>query len=120
MEAVLRDTQRLDRRVTGHRGWNRGQRRDRDVFKLVGDDVAVGRQARNGGRIVEGAGDDGRNLAAGRIRARVEEAEAERERVAGQRQHAPELAGSDDPDLHAPAGLRGSGVASTCSVWAAR
>ena len=71
----------------------------------------------NNSRFGELAFEDGRHLAAGRARVTVEKQEFESEWIAGQRHHAPELAGADDADGHcADPAFAGSGLASTLAV----
>jgi hypothetical protein len=118
VEPVLRDPQRLDRRMTGHRLRYPRERSDRHVLELVGDDVATVGETRDALRIVERAGDDRRDLTARGIGARIEEAEAERQRIAGDRQHAPELAGADDDLMYSQACV--GRALRACSVWAAQ
>src|SRR6185312_11151579 len=76
----------------------RADRLDRDVLELVRDDVGAGSQPSERGWVVERADDELPHLAGGRVRRRIEEAEAEPERQAGEPEHAAELTPADARD----------------------
>src|SRR5262249_25440758 len=116
-KAILRRRERFGRREHGHAGRQRPRRRDGNVLELVGDDVDPSRQL--GERsVVVGRRDDVPAEAIERRRGGIEEHEAVTQRVAGERQHATQLAAAEHPDVHLL--FLGSGSASTAAVWSAR
>lgn len=86
--------------IEGHRIGLRGQFEQRALVVVIGDQQLAQRP---------GAG----------IGGGIEKHEFVRPGQTGQRQHARQLAAADDADLHG-CGARGSGSASTRSVWAVR
>ena len=113
-QAVLRGGQRAQRRRDARllAAQRLAQRLDRDVLPVEADHPAAPRELGEQRRIGEFADERGRELRRRRVGAAVEEEEVQPQRIAGQGQHAAQLAGADDADRHLGA-VRGSGWAST-------
>ncbi|MFO0739403.1 MAG: hypothetical protein U0270_26130 [Labilithrix sp.] len=137
VDAVLADLERVRRREYRHELVEEAGRADGDVLELVGHDVALARELAEALLVVVRADAQVPDVPGGRLRARVEEHEALAERVAGERDHPPELSPAEDPDRHprrpesgvviepgadsaASGGRRGSGRSSTVWVWLSR
>ena len=115
-EPVLRDLERGVGREHGSATTERVGHRCRDVLELVGHDVGAGGQLGQGIGVVVRRDDERRQMPRGRVGVRVEEPEAQTERVAGEGEHAPKLTTAEDRDVHASSA--GSGWARTVSVCA--
>ena len=119
-QPVLRRAECRDRRQKRFRCRDFCDGFDGHVLDVECDYVDFARQLRELAAVVECAVDDAAHLRAGRVRALVEEHEAQSERIARQRQHATELARTDDADPHVCGVRLGSGWASTPAVCSER
>src|SRR5690606_38501355 len=96
---------------------------DRHVLPIEGHDPRAACEFAQQARIGELADQDRRDLATGGVGGAIEETEIESERIAREREHAAELACTDDADGHVGAAgpwPRGSPFSSTLAVWRAR
>ena len=90
-EPILRCLKRGGRRKHGHVLGQRARRRHRHILELVGHHIQPGGELLQRCRIVVAARLVLGKLPSRRIGGRVEQAEAQPERIASQRQHAPKL-----------------------------
>src|SRR5690606_36713448 len=106
------------RRIEGLGGGDGRHGLDRHVLHVEGHHIHDRGELAQGSRVVEPAADELAGLGARRIAAGVQEGEEQAQWIAGQGQHASELAGPDDADVHA--GMEGFGCARTLAVCCAR
>ena len=126
-ETVLGDLEGRRRRKDGHAGGETVGGGHRHVLEFVGHGLQALGEAVEGRRVVVRSHDQLADGARRRAGVRVEDAEAEAQRKAGQREHPPELAAADDAERHgrrvgtaSGAGRRGSGSPRTARVCVSR
>src|ERR1700733_2921812 len=119
-ETILRYFQRRSRRPNLRDFFERFECAAGNVSPVEGDDIAARCQLRKPRRILEIPDEAGRYLRPGRVGAAIQKQAAYPERISGQREHAPQLARSDDTDAQQSQEARGSGLASTALVCAWR
>src|SRR6266481_3511940 len=100
-EAVLRGLEGSGRRIDGNALGKKPDGFHGNVFKFVGDELEAAREFFKRGLIGVVGGHALRDAAYGSFRRRIEKAEMEAERIAGEGEHVAELSAAEDTDGHA-------------------